>query len=72
MRLIIDLQGAQGINRYHGIGRLSRSLARAMVSAPGHHDPVLLLNEAMPSPRNSSARTFPRFYRARTSVSGEG
>jgi glycosyltransferase involved in cell wall biosynthesis len=48
MRLVIDLQGAQGSSHGRGIGRLSRALALAMVRAPGRHDPVVLLNDAMP------------------------
>jgi glycosyltransferase involved in cell wall biosynthesis len=48
MKLVIDLQGAQGASRRRGIGRLSRSLGLAMARAPGIHEPIILLNEAMP------------------------
>jgi hypothetical protein len=46
MRVVIDLQGAQGVNRNRGIGRLSRALTRAMISGAGPHEPIVLLNEA--------------------------
>ena len=48
MRIIIDLQGAQGVNRNRGIGRLSRALARAMITGAGSHETLVLLNEAVP------------------------
>ena len=44
MRLLIDLQGAQGDNRARGIGRYSRELARAMAAAPRGHDITIALN----------------------------
>lgn len=47
MRLVIDLQGAQGASRHRGKGRLSRELALAMVRNARGHDPVILLNEAV-------------------------
>ena len=47
MRLVIDLQGAQGSNAKRGIGRYSRELALAMVRAPRQHDVVVALNGAM-------------------------
>jgi len=48
LRLVIDLQGAQGSSRLRGIGRYSRELALAMARAPGPHETVLLLNAALP------------------------
>lgn len=49
MRLVIDLQGAQsGSSGGRGIGRFSRSLALAMARAPGPHEPIILLNDAIP------------------------
>ena len=47
MRLVIDLQGAQGSNAKRGIGRYSRELALAMVRAPRQHDVVVALNGTM-------------------------
>ncbi len=44
MRLVIDLQGAQGISRLRGIGRYSRELALAMARQPRGHELVLALN----------------------------
>jgi glycosyltransferase involved in cell wall biosynthesis len=49
MRLVIDLQGAQGTSRLRGIGRYSRELALAMTRAPGPHEVVLALNAGLPS-----------------------
>jgi len=37
MRIVIDLQGAQGINRQRGIGRYTLSLAKAIVRNRGKH-----------------------------------
>ncbi len=48
MRLLIDLQGAQGESRLRGIGRYSRELALAMLRAPGGHVAEVLLNTALP------------------------
>jgi glycosyltransferase involved in cell wall biosynthesis len=47
MRIVIDLQGAQGENRYRGIGRYSLSLARA-ISALGRHEVIIALSDAFP------------------------
>ena len=58
MRLVIDLQGAQGSSRHRGIGRLSRELALAMARAPGRHEPVILLNEAMPEAADELSELF--------------
>jgi glycosyltransferase involved in cell wall biosynthesis len=44
MRLVIDLQAAQGASRLRGIGRYSRELALAMVRAPRNHDVIVALN----------------------------
>ncbi|CAH2605512.1 putative enzyme (plasmid) [Rhodovastum atsumiense] len=58
MRLVIDLQGAQGLSRNRGIGRLSRELARAMVRSCGNHEPVILLNEALAESADELAGFF--------------
>ncbi|MDB5368696.1 MAG: hypothetical protein JWP20_254 [Roseomonas sp.] len=46
MRLVIDLQGAQGSSHTRGIGRYSRELAMAMVREPRGHEVVIALNGA--------------------------
>ncbi|WP_027852953.1 glycosyltransferase [Marinobacterium litorale] len=46
MRIVIDMQGAQGQNRARGIGRYTCSLVEAMVRAVKGHDIVLALNGA--------------------------
>ncbi len=46
MRLLIDLQGAQGPSSQRGIGRLSRELALAMALQPRGHDIEVALNAA--------------------------
>ncbi len=48
MRLLLDLQGAQGGSRHSGLGRYSLELARALVATRGGHDVLLLLNAARP------------------------
>jgi glycosyltransferase involved in cell wall biosynthesis len=44
MRIVIDLQGAQGENRYRGIGRYSLSLAKAIIQNRGEHEIIIALN----------------------------
>jgi glycosyltransferase involved in cell wall biosynthesis len=48
MRIVIDLQGAQGTSRFRGIGRYSLSLAQAMVRNKGEHEIILTLNGLFP------------------------
>lgn len=48
MRIVIDLQGAQGHNRFRGIGRVTLSLALAMARQKGEHEIVLALNGLFP------------------------
>lgn len=80
MRLVIDLQGAQGSSHGRGIGRLSRSLAMAMAAAPGSHEPIILLNEAMPDTAEALSDDFAtilpreniRFWRGLTSLGLSG
>ncbi len=48
MRIIIDMQGAQGSNRTRGIGRYTLSLALAMVRNCGNHEVILALNGLFP------------------------
>ncbi|WP_120010582.1 glycosyltransferase [Teichococcus vastitatis] len=47
MRLVIDLQGAQGGNSKRGIGRYSRELALAMARCPREHEVIVTLNGSM-------------------------
>jgi glycosyltransferase involved in cell wall biosynthesis len=50
MRLVVDLQGAQGpTSRFRGIGRYSRELALAMARHPGPHELVVALNGNLPA-----------------------
>ena len=44
MKLVIDLQGAQGANRHLGIGRYSLALAEAMARNAGGHEVWIALN----------------------------
>ena len=47
MRLLLDLQGAQGSSRHSGLGRYSLEFARALAATRGeHHEVLLLLNAA--------------------------
>lgn len=48
MRIVIDLQGAQGDSRSRGIGRYSLSLAQAMVRNRGRHEVIIALNGLFP------------------------
>ena len=47
MRIVIDLQGAQGSNRTRGIGRYSLALAQAMARNPAGHEIVVALNGSL-------------------------
>jgi hypothetical protein len=44
MRLLLDLQGAQGVARQAGLGRYSLELARALVRSAGPHEVSILVN----------------------------
>lgn len=48
MRIVLDLQGAQGANAKRGIGRYTLSLARAIVRNRGEHEVMLALNGLFP------------------------
>ncbi len=48
MRILIDLQGAQGTTRFRGIGRYSLSLAQAIVRNQGEHEVIIALNGLFP------------------------
>src|SRR3982074_2814429 len=48
MRIVIDLQGAQGASRHRGIGRYSLSLAKAMVRNRKDHEVLITLNGMFP------------------------
>jgi len=48
LRIVIDLQGAQSISRFRGIGRYSLSLALAMAESARGHELWLVLNAAFP------------------------
>ena len=48
MRLVVDLQGAQGSNRNRGIGRYCLSLTRALVRLRGDHEVIVVLNALFP------------------------
>ncbi|MDR2522141.1 MAG: glycosyltransferase [Synergistaceae bacterium] len=48
MKLAIDLQSLQGINRYHGIGRYAFELTKAMIAAAPDDEFILLLNNYRP------------------------
>jgi glycosyltransferase involved in cell wall biosynthesis len=48
VRLVIDLQGAQGSNRGRGIGRYCRELALAMTRQAGSHEVFVALNGSLP------------------------
>jgi glycosyltransferase involved in cell wall biosynthesis len=48
MRIVIDMQGVQGSNRQHGIGRYTLSLAQAVVRNRSQHTVILALNGLFP------------------------
>lgn len=48
MRIVIDMQGAQGASRDRGIGRYTRSLVREILNLSHDHDVFLLFNGMLP------------------------
>ncbi|WP_339058060.1 glycosyltransferase [Candidatus Regiella endosymbiont of Tuberolachnus salignus] len=48
MRIVIDLQGAQGVNQHRGIGRSALYLAQAIVRNRGKHQIFLAINGLFP------------------------
>lgn len=44
MRIVIDMQGAQGESRFRGIGRYSMAFARGVIRNRGAHEIILVLN----------------------------
>ncbi|MDP3560020.1 MAG: glycosyltransferase family 1 protein [Legionellaceae bacterium] len=44
MRIVLDLQGAQGKSRFRGIGRYTLSLALAIAQNRGDHEIIIVLN----------------------------
>ncbi len=58
MRLVIDLQGAQGSSYARGIGRYSRELAYAMAAAPRGHEVIIALNAVLAEPAAELAARF--------------
>ncbi|BBJ22922.1 glycosyltransferase [Candidatus Nitrotoga sp. AM1P] len=48
MRIVIDMQGAQGSNRQRGIGRYTLSITKAIIRNRGDHEVLLALNGLFP------------------------
>jgi glycosyltransferase involved in cell wall biosynthesis len=58
MRLVLDLQGAQGTSRERGIGRYSLALAQAIARNRGHHEVYVVLNGLFPKAVQSIRAAF--------------
>jgi len=58
MRIVIDMQGAQGSNRQRGIGRYTLSLTQAIVRHCGMHEIFLALNGLLPDTIESIRAAF--------------
>ena len=58
MKLLLDIQGAQGSSRHAGLGRFSRGLARALAETRGGHEVLLLLNGLMRESANELEAEF--------------
>lgn len=58
MRLVIDLQGAQGSSHARGIGRYSRELALAMAREARDHEVIIALNSAFPEMAEALTASF--------------
>lgn len=49
MKIVIDLQAAQSVSRFHGIGRYSLALSKTIAQQAGNHEVWLALNSAFPN-----------------------
>ncbi|WP_024511968.1 glycosyltransferase [Bradyrhizobium sp. ARR65] len=58
MRLVIDLQGAQGVSSARGIGRYSRELAIAMAREAREHEVIVALSGAFMDSAEQLAAAF--------------
>lgn len=58
MRIVIDLQGAQTMSRYRGIGRYTLSFTRALIRQRGDHEILIALNGLFPHTIESIAGAF--------------
>jgi hypothetical protein len=47
MRIVIDLRGAQGVNRTGRIGGFPGALAKTMIIGAGSHEAPILLNDSV-------------------------
>ncbi|WP_218814775.1 glycosyltransferase [Rickettsiella endosymbiont of Dermanyssus gallinae] len=48
MKIVIDLQAAQSVSRFHGIGRYSLALTKMIAQQAGNHEIWLALNSSFP------------------------
>ena len=44
MRIVIDMQGAQTVSRFRGIGRYTLNFAKSLVHNRGRHEIYLAVN----------------------------
>ena len=58
MRIVIDMQGAQTISRFRGIGRYTLSFAQAIVRNRGKHEVILALSGSLPETIQPIRDTF--------------
>ena len=49
MKIVIDLQAAQSVSRFHGIGRYSLALTKMIAQQAGNHEVWLALNSSFPN-----------------------
>ncbi|AEJ39613.1 glycosyl transferase, group 1 [Sulfobacillus acidophilus TPY] len=61
MRILLDVQGAQGISKNRGIGRYTYELAMALVKAPREHEFHILLNGLYPESAETLRSSFAQF-----------
>ncbi|MBL4606535.1 MAG: glycosyltransferase [Pseudomonadales bacterium] len=58
MRILIDLQGAQGVNKHRGIGRYALSITHAIVRNCKKHEVLIALNGSFPETIDSIRASF--------------
>jgi len=58
MRIVIDMQGAQTVSRFRGIGRYTLSLTKAIIRNKGNHEIFLALNGLLPETIESIRAEF--------------
>ncbi len=61
MRILIDMQGMQGVSQKRGIGRYTQSFVHALITVAKEHEIYLLLNGLYPDTAKQIQKEFSTF-----------